>query len=34
MNEIPRWKRLLYILLLLILAFLVGYLIFTGGNLE
>lgn len=34
MNKITVWKRLLYILITVLIIFVVGYLVFTGGNLE
>ena len=33
-NEISTWKRMSFILLTLVLAFVIGYAIFTGGNLR
>ena len=30
MNNIPLWKRLLYIAVTILIALIVGYLIFTG----
>jgi len=33
-NEISNWKRMSFILLTLVLAFIIGYAIFTGGNLR